>query len=54
MYYRRSNKVDVLVYIEEFDKNGKFVLFDFIDSNMLNLFTNYGNLSYNLSRPSMV
>jgi len=57
MYYyhhKRRNPDDVLVYIEEYNKETGTVLFDFLDSNEYNSFTEIGGLEYSLSNPSMV
>lgn len=53
-YYKRLYPNDVLVYVEEFNKQDKTVLFDFIDSNEYNLFTAVINQQNNLDTPTMV
>jgi beta-lactamase superfamily II metal-dependent hydrolase len=53
-YYKRRYPDDVLVYIEEYNKDTGAVLFDFLDSNEYNSFTEIGSLDYSLSNPSMV
>lgn len=57
MYYYNHKKInpeDILVNIEEFNKESGTVLFDFLDSNEFNLFTEFAGLNYSLSNPSMV
>ncbi|WP_343626564.1 hypothetical protein [Flavobacterium lindanitolerans] len=55
-YYhqRKYFSEDVLVYIEEVDLPNNTIIFDFIDSNELELFSNITNSENNLERPSMV
>ncbi|MBI1307088.1 MAG: hypothetical protein GC181_10840 [Bacteroidetes bacterium] len=53
-YHKRLYPDRVLVYIEEFNKEDGTVLFDFIDSNEYNLFTQSLNANYDLNKPSMV
>ena len=53
-YHKRYYPEDVLVYIEEFNKDSGIVVFDFIDSNEYNAFNDYTNLKGSLSKPSMV
>jgi hypothetical protein len=53
-YHKRRNPDDVLVYIEEYNKETGTVLFDFLDSNEYNSFTEIGGLEYSLFNPSMV
>ncbi len=53
-YYKRYFREDVLVYIEEFNKQDGTVLFDFIDSNEFELFAGFLNTNYSLEKPSMV
>src|SRR5690606_34225269 len=53
-YHKRRYPDDVLVYIEEYNKETGVVLFDFLDSNEYNSFTEIGGLEYSLSNPSMV
>jgi beta-lactamase superfamily II metal-dependent hydrolase len=52
--YKRYYPEDVLIYVEEFNKELDTVLFDFIDSNEHTLFTELGGLQTNLLNPSMV
>jgi beta-lactamase superfamily II metal-dependent hydrolase len=57
MYYYYHKKYfpdDILVYIEEFNKDTGLVLFDFLDSNEYNSFAEFGGVNYSLSNPSMV
>lgn len=57
MYYTRHKRFfpeDVVVYIEEYDRQNGTVLFDFVDSNEYNQFNGYLNQSSNLELPSMV
>lgn len=53
-YYKRDYPKDVLVYIEEFDKQSGTVLFDFIDSNEYFLFNEIINGQSSLEFPSMI
>ncbi len=53
-YHKRRYPDDVLVYIEEYNKETGVVLFDFLDSNEYNSFTEIGGLDNSLSNPSMV
>jgi beta-lactamase superfamily II metal-dependent hydrolase len=53
-YHKRRYPDDVLVSIEEYNKDTGTVLFDFLDSNEYNSFTEIGGLNYSLSNPSMV
>src|SRR5690606_21594922 len=43
-----------LVYIEEFDKKNKTVLFDFYDSNEFSMFSDYTNSSLSIDKPTMI
>lgn len=57
MYYTYFKKLfpdDILVYIEEFDKINRTVLFDFLDSNEYIMFTKILNTQSDLDKPSMV
>jgi beta-lactamase superfamily II metal-dependent hydrolase len=45
---------DFLVYIEEFDKKSKTVLFDFYDSNEFAMFSEYSNVNMNMEKPTMI
>lgn len=45
---------DILVYIEEFDKINRTVLFDFYDSNEFAMFSEYSNVSSNIEKPTMI
>ena len=53
-HYKRKYSSDVLIYIEEYNKQDEYILFDFIDSNEYNLFTNILNREFTLDKPSMV
>lgn len=53
-YYKRIYPNDILVYIEEYNKKEKIVLFDFIDSNEYSLFSNTIGRVYDLNKPSMI
>jgi len=53
-YHKRYYPEDVLVYIEEFNKETGAVLFDFLDSTEYSSFTQLGEFNYSLSNPSMV
>ncbi len=55
--YKRYHPEDILVYIEEYNKQNRTILFDFVDSNEYNRFIDYANLNTNVSDvsiPSMV
>ncbi|MDP2455075.1 MULTISPECIES: hypothetical protein [unclassified Kaistella] len=45
---------DVLVYIEEFDKINRTVLFDFYDSNEYTMFSEYSSSSSSIDKPTMI
>ncbi len=53
-YYKRKNPDDILVYIEEYDKQTGYVLFDFIDSNEFYLFADLININPDFSKPTMM
>ena len=53
-YHKKKFPDSVLVYVEEFNKQGETVLFDFIDSNEYALFTGLLNSNDGLKKPSMV
>lgn len=53
-YHKRRYPNDVLVYIEEFNKDAGTVLFDFIDSNEYKLFTSLTDGFFDLDKPTMV
>lgn len=53
-YYKRKNPDDILVYIEEYDKQTGYVLFDFIDSNEFYLFADLININPDFSKPTMI
>jgi len=53
-YYKKKFPDSVLVYIEEFNKLDRTVLFDFIDSNEFRLFANTIDTNFDLNKPSMV
>lgn len=53
-YYKKKYPNDILVYIEEYNKEDGEVIFDFVDSNEYGLFTEIEKLNFNLSNPSMV
>lgn len=52
--YKKKYPEDVLVYIEEFNRNDRTVLFDFIDSNEYQTFNDTLNRESNLETPTMV
>ncbi|MBK8624807.1 MAG: hypothetical protein IPN86_04325 [Saprospiraceae bacterium] len=52
--HKKYHPEDVLVYIEEYDKDAGIVLFDFFDSNEYSSFTELAGLDYSLNNSSMV
>ncbi|RWU10567.1 ComEC/Rec2 family competence protein [Pedobacter chitinilyticus] len=52
--HKKNFPDDILVYIEEFDKRNKTVLFDFYDSNEFAMFSEYSNASLNIEKPTMI
>ena len=57
MYYLKYNQsypTDILVLIEEIDKENKAVVFDFIDSNQLTKFNSLLDIQYNFEKATMV
>ncbi|MGN7513023.1 MAG: hypothetical protein ACTHOM_01515 [Allomuricauda sp.] len=53
-YHKRKFPDDVLVYIEEYNKADSYVIFDFYDSNELDIFSSYLTINTNLNLPTMV
>lgn len=53
-YYKRLFPESILVYVEEFNRKDRTVLFDFVDSNQYTLFANILNENHDLNKPSMV
>ena len=53
-YHKKNFPDDILVYIEEFDKKNRTVLFDFYDSNEFSMFSEYSNASMSMDKPTMI
>lgn len=53
-YQKKYFPEDVLVYIEEIDLPNNTIIFDFIDSNELELFSDIANIENNLENSSMI